>query len=481
MKLSLPLIAKRLDFPAASALPEEASTELLLPRPVFYTGETVLRADTLYLCRGVDLPARISPEEGSALICIGLPEKTASDKVLTNILILDGRVDIFKLHNAVNEIYDQYEEWEEALSRIIQSAETDSIPEKLLQASEAIFGQNLLLLDPDQKVVAGTSPLARTVPSEKLAEMMQAKEVLSEDITRGGLLLYRLLLLPDTQTAAKEEAALLPVLAQYYERFLRMETGGQNAGDPELSTLFIAAIDAGHLSKKTLDSELKKRNRLAQGRFYLFCLLPDLQSDASAAGFFCGELLREMPKLLAFLYKDSVIVIAEEDYLSKELIRQHLIHFARENNYRMGQSNPFQSLYDIRTYYRQAKTALDIGLAELPKEWFYPFSAITLDYFFRKAEEEFAPEELLSPIFYRLMDYDAKNNTDYLDTLKAYLRNNQNAVQTAKELFIHRGTILYRIKRICEIGETDLSDPDELLHLYLSMRMMRQAEERKES
>ena len=77
--------------------------------------------------------------------------------------------------------------------------------------------------------------------------------------------------------------------------------------------------------------------------------------------------------------------------------------------------------------------------------------------------------------------YDKANHTDYLNTLKVYLLNNQNAVQTAKELFIHRGTILYRIKRICEIGQTNLSDPDELLHLYLSLRLMKQQEERKES
>ena len=80
-----------------------------------------------------------------------------------------------------------------------------------------------------------------------------------------------------------------------------------------------------------------------------------------------------------------------------------------------------------------------------------------------------------------LNNHDKANHTDYLNTLKVYLQNNQNAVQTAKDLFIHRGTILYRIRRICEIGQTELSDADELLHLYLSLRLMRQLEERKES
>ena len=294
-------------------------------------------------------------------------------------------------------------------------------------------------------------------------------------------MLYHLLLIAEKHPLTASDEALLEILSQFCEKFLRIEAGPQNVGNPELSTLFISAIEAGHLSKKALDGELKKMSRSAQGRFVLYCMLPDPSGEAPEAGFFCGELLQEIPELFAFLYKETVIAIADETFLSKELIRQHFVHFARENNYRAGESNPFQSLYNIRTYYRQAMMALDIGLLEKPEDWIYPFSGITLEYMFRKAEEEFAPEELYSPIVYRLLEYDKANHTDYLNTLKVYLLNNQNAVQTAKELFIHRGTILYRIKRICEIGQTNLSDPDELLHLYLSLRLMKQQEERKES
>lgn len=480
MKLSLPLIAKRLKFPIETDLPDDASFELHLPRPVFYTGEKVLLANTLYICKGMDLPARISPEEGCALISIGLPEKTASDKVLTDLLIMDSKVDVFKLHNAVNQIYDYYETWEEDLSQIVQSAEAESVLEKLLQASEPIFENPVLIQDPDHKIIAKSSLAAEYTDLNKLADMINTGEAVARDITRGGLLLYRILLVNGKHPLTASDTALLAILSQYCEKFLRLETGLQNVGNPELSTLFISAIDAGHLSRKALDSELKKTNRSAQGQFILYSLLPDPTGEVPEAGFFCGELLQEIPELFAFLYKDTVVAIAGEEFHSNELIRQHFFHFARENNYRVGESNPFRSLYNIRTYYRQAVMALDIGLLEKPEEWIYPFSGIALEYIFRKAEEEFAPDELLSPIVYRLMEYDKVNHTDYLNTLKVYLLNNQNAVQTAKELFIHRGTILYRIKRICEIGQTDLSDPDELLHLYLSLRMMRQQEERKE-
>ncbi|WP_143153428.1 helix-turn-helix domain-containing protein [Desulfitobacterium chlororespirans] len=46
-------------------------------------------------------------------------------------------------------------------------------------------------------------------------------------------------------------------------------------------------------------------------------------------------------------------------------------------------------------------------------------------------------------------------------------------MQTAKDLFIHRSTMNYRLELIKEIGQTDFKNPDELLHIQLSMRLLR--------
>ena len=209
--------------------------------------------------------------------------------------------------------------------------------------------------------------------------------------------------------------------------------------------------------------------------------MPETDSDAPLAELFAADLQSEFPDIIVFLHKQSVVAVVNRDFLSDETEQRHFIHFVRQNSYRIGVSNHFESLYEIRRYFRQALAALDIGIVEKPEEWVYRFSDYALTYIFRKAEEEFPPEELLSPVYYRLKEYDAKNNTDYINTLRVYLKNQQNAVQTAKDLFIHRGTILYRIKRICEIGETDLKEPNDLLHLYITLHMMEDPKEKGES
>ena len=59
-----------------------------------------------------------------------------------------------------------------------------------------------------------------------------------------------------------------------------------------------------------------------------------------------------------------------------------------------------------------------------------------------------------------------------MKTLRVYLEHNLNTVQTAKALFIHRSTFLYRLERIKALLETDLEDPEELFYLNLSFRLL---------
>lgn len=78
----------------------------------------------------------------------------------------------------------------------------------------------------------------------------------------------------------------------------------------------------------------------------------------------------------------------------------------------------------------------------------------------------------------RLKEIDAQQHTEYYRTLRVYLEENLNATQTARELYIHRSTLLYRLERIREILDSDLTDPDELLYLNFSFRLLEQEEQK---
>lgn len=62
-----------------------------------------------------------------------------------------------------------------------------------------------------------------------------------------------------------------------------------------------------------------------------------------------------------------------------------------------------------------------------------------------------------------LIEYDNKNKTDYLDTLRCYLENDSSIAEVAKISFVHRNTVNYKIKKIKEILNCELTQKDKLM------------------
>ena len=116
--------------------------------------------------------------------------------------------------------------------------------------------------------------------------------------------------------------------------------------------------------------------------------------------------------------------------------------------------------------------ALTIGLMEKPMEWIHWFSRYTLQYIYNMLANNTELGHLYSPVYYRLKRYDKENGTSYLKTLREYLNCYQNTAQAAKNLFIQRSTMIYRLKRIREIADNDLTGRDDLLHLYLTFSII---------
>jgi len=69
-----------------------------------------------------------------------------------------------------------------------------------------------------------------------------------------------------------------------------------------------------------------------------------------------------------------------------------------------------------------------------------------------------------------LLDYDAAKGSQMVATLAGYLQCGGHYDTTTAALYIHRSTLKYRLQRIREIGECDLSDPGTRLNLQLATR-----------
>lgn len=83
--------------------------------------------------------------------------------------------------------------------------------------------------------------------------------------------------------------------------------------------------------------------------------------------------------------------------------------------------------------------------------------------------QEKKAEEIVSPTFEAIENYDKEHGTEYFVTLRAYLLNNMNTKKIAQKLHVHKNTVSYRLQRIEELFHVDLSDCKIITELYLSL------------
>lgn len=80
-------------------------------------------------------------------------------------------------------------------------------------------------------------------------------------------------------------------------------------------------------------------------------------------------------------------------------------------------------------------------------------------------------KKLFNENLLKLKEYDDKNSSYLVKTLNSYLTNNRNLGKTSEELYIHRNTMKYRVKRIEEILNCDLKDGKTIFNIKLSIRI----------
>jgi sugar diacid utilization regulator len=95
-----------------------------------------------------------------------------------------------------------------------------------------------------------------------------------------------------------------------------------------------------------------------------------------------------------------------------------------------------------------------VGLRRMLVEWYASDTAR------RAVESILSPLDSLGP----------KRGETAIKTLQAYLDNQGSLTKTAQALHLHRNAVAYRLKRILDVLDVDLEDPDERLILQLACR-----------
>ncbi len=189
-----------------------------------------------------------------------------------------------------------------------------------------------------------------------------------------------------------------------------------------------------------------------------------------------GHIEAQIPDGHAFLHSGGITVIVNLSYSGTRIsdVLSSLAILLREGLLKMGASSEIFDFMLLPQGYRQARTALELGLKSASMNWYYRFDDYILEFFLDKGTQALPPELLCSYKLLSLKRYDQENGTALYQTLKVYLELERNVLQTAKALFIHRSTLFYRLERIRKIAGIDFENAKERLVLHLSFYILEQ-------
>ncbi len=137
----------------------------------------------------------------------------------------------------------------------------------------------------------------------------------------------------------------------------------------------------------------------------------------------------------------------------------------------VGVGRPKPGLSGVRASYREADQALTMGSRLFGGGRVVGFSDLGLYRLLYALQGHSELREFFDDQVRALIDYDRRTGAGLMRTLEAFFRCHGSPTEMAALLHLHRNTVLYRLRRIEEIGRLRLDDPETRLNLHLCLRV----------
>ena len=170
-------------------------------------------------------------------------------------------------------------------------------------------------------------------------------------------------------------------------------------------------------------------------------------------------------------YKSYVLILSNQDLSGNSAAMNFFAVLCRNNPIRIGFSLPCKGVESTAFLLSQAKAAIRYGATSQASEQYYHFYDYAMDYLLDTPLGHQSIHACM-PAVVRLWKQERASKDDLFSTLKIYLENERSVLKTAAQMFTHRNTILYRIKKIQEILSCDLDNSYQRDYCRLSIQIL---------
>lgn len=173
-------------------------------------------------------------------------------------------------------------------------------------------------------------------------------------------------------------------------------------------------------------------------------------------------------KNMISIYKDNYLVC----FISSSYDKEKLNSFFFENKIYGLISKPILSLFTIPTLFTIQKKLLKFLISASNEYILYDESDYCTLSSIVAIDNNLILLSFIHEDIIKLLKYDLKNNDSLCKTLYYYLANFKSLKETSKDVFLHKNTITYRLDKIKEIIEDDLSNSKKDNNYYISLEIV---------
>ena len=474
-----------------------------------YRGQDSLEEKYAYLCRRGELPEELAPGKRANLIVMGQVPALFL-RGASSILEISSEEDFSRIEEICLKTFEKTREWSDRLREIcISSGSIDA----MCMVSYEYFHNPLFVHDAHFYCVS--CPVSRRemvqweiephsgytiLPMEYINEFKTNREYLETLKTRGARVypgslrgyrdIYvnfwdnhgkyngRLVICELDSPLKPGQLAAAEYLADMIQQCLK-RPGYENHTYNEMLDEAILKLLRGETVERGKMEKLVRLLGWGEENEYV-CVCVDMdpgESEFVNATSLCSEAEARIAGSKALWLRRQMFLLI--NVAMNENYTSDLAYILREGLYRAGISHRFADLSRLRDYYLQAGAALRSCRRRQSHIWSRYFEETALDYLIESAGKVMDPVMFCSEKLMRLREMDRREGTDYYQVMRAYIENERNTVKTAKELYMGRSTLFYRLKKIRELTHMDpekLEDPWLNLYLRLSLYILEHAE-----
>lgn len=134
----------------------------------------------------------------------------------------------------------------------------------------------------------------------------------------------------------------------------------------------------------------------------------------------------------------------------------------------VGIGNGVSDLFELKDSFREARRAIEVGRTFAPDDYIYAYSHLMLERFLMELPENAADgylRVLFSPRTEKVL------NPEIMYTIDTFFRKDLNLSDTARQLYIHRNTLVYRLDKVYRHTGLDLRKFDDAVTFRVFMEL----------